>query len=701
MQLTHALLRQTAIAASVAAAFPGFALAQNAARVDFAIGNPTATGADGRSRPLVKGAEVRVGELVSTGQGRVQLRFADGAQMALQPGTDFKVEEFRFAQKGEGEDNVVMNLLKGGMRTITGLIGRSNQAKYALKTPSATIGIRGTEFTAEFADSLRAFCVEGLIFLANEGGSLLLGSGQGAFVSTFTAPPQRDDTKPSLPTISKQEMEVLLQLAGVDPTNPLQDFDPVVTLQTALAQVSETRLVGTLNGNWAAVINQSGSDPGSVRNMPVTFDNSGNLTQFNDTSASYTASTGTATSKSAGNDGIIAWGKWSDGVTGGNNPAFGNKDLGNGPLHYVAGLPVSSTPTTGVATYSMLGSSASCFGNGCTTATVESSSLSVDFKALSVSLSMGLRVDGTDSGLYQYTGSSGTLSSGGFQLSGAFSGGTGSSGSSFSGAGFLSGSGALRAGLAWDGLLGANSTRVAGANAYSRGTISDSSLLTGTFSGNWAAALLGDSGGWHETGQQVTLDSGGRLTQFADNNEGPGTTSLGTATATSSGNDGAMAWGKWMGGTTAGDGFFSSSDLSSSPLYYVVGLPVSSMPTSGTATYNLGSHIASCSGGSCTSATVNSSSLSVDFGAMQVGVAMSLTVNGSNAGTWTVSGLTPSLNASGGFSGSGSMTGPGCAGALYGAGFLSGSGAARAGMAWNGYVGIGTNVAGANVYTKQ
>lgn len=703
MLMHHDLLRRTAIAATVAAAFPGIAFGQAAAKVDFAIGNATATGADGRPRPLSKGTEVFEGDVINTGKGRLQLRFADGAQMALQPDTDFKIEKFRFVEKGGGQDGVVMNLIKGGMRTITGVIGRANRNAYALNTPSATIGIRGTEFTAEMGDTLRAFCVQGLIFLGNQGGGLLLASGQGAFVSNFTTQPARDDNKPSLPTISKQEMEVLLTLAGVDPKNPTQDFNPVVTLQTALAQLGGGALTGRMTGNWAAIVGQQTNFPGAVVNQPITFDSTGKLVQFDDSSASYSTSLGTATSTSLGNDGIVAWGKWSNGTTAGVNPAFSNKDLSSGPIHYVAGLPASSLPTTGLATYSLLGYSASCMGNGCTKATVAGSNLVVNFATSTVGLSMGLTVDGGAAGTYQYSGSGSALSSGKFNLSGTFIGSSGSASNSFHGAGFLSGSGALRAGLAWDGFVGQGSTYVTGANAYTQSALVASPavpppLLTGSFTGSWGAAISSASS---YTSQPVVLDSAGKLAQF---NDPMYSTTTGTATVSSLGNDGTIAWGRWMNGTTSGmNPTFSSQNLASTgPLHYVVGLPVSAMPVTGTATYNMMGSSTACSGGGCTVATVNSSSLNVNFGTSTVGLAMNLTLNGSYGGNFTYSGTTGALGSAGGFSVSGQLTGgsTGCQGSLNGSGFLSGAGATRAGLAWNGSVPFGTSVAGTVAYTK-
>src|SRR5687768_14669258 len=176
--MSVSLYQRTALAIAVSACFPATVLA-NAARVDLAVGNVTATGPDGRSRPLTRGAEISEGDTVNTQQGRAQLRFADGAYMSLQPQTEFKIEEFRFAGKEDGKSGIVMNLIKGGMRTITGLIGRTNRHSYKLKTEVATIGIRGTEYSVQYGNSIEVFCAGGSINLENQGGSLTISGGQG------------------------------------------------------------------------------------------------------------------------------------------------------------------------------------------------------------------------------------------------------------------------------------------------------------------------------------------------------------------------------------------------------------------------------------------------------------------------------------------------------------------------------------------
>jgi hypothetical protein len=98
--------------------------------------------------PLRPGEPIRTGDRVLTGaDGRVELRFGDGAVVVVQPKSDFLVEEFRYDQQ---EERSFFRLAKGAVRTVTGAIGKRRHEDFRLSTPTATIGIRGTDFeTAE------------------------------------------------------------------------------------------------------------------------------------------------------------------------------------------------------------------------------------------------------------------------------------------------------------------------------------------------------------------------------------------------------------------------------------------------------------------------------------------------------------------------------------------------------------------------
>ena len=134
-----------------------------AARVDFAVGDVTAVTANGQSRALAKGAQVDEGETINTNNGRAQLRFTDGAYVSLQPQSAFRIDQYRFEGKQDGSERTFLSLLRGGLRTITGVVGRSNKKNYQVSTTMATIGIRGTEYTILYGDSISGTVGEGEI----------------------------------------------------------------------------------------------------------------------------------------------------------------------------------------------------------------------------------------------------------------------------------------------------------------------------------------------------------------------------------------------------------------------------------------------------------------------------------------------------------------------------------------------------------
>lgn len=109
--------------------------------------------ADGAVRILSLRSEVESGDTLVTEKNTYALvKFIDNSEITLKPGTTFKVENFAFdAGKPDG-DQASFSLVKGGLRSVTGLLGKRNKEKFSMKTPSATIGIRGTTFIAELAE---------------------------------------------------------------------------------------------------------------------------------------------------------------------------------------------------------------------------------------------------------------------------------------------------------------------------------------------------------------------------------------------------------------------------------------------------------------------------------------------------------------------------------------------------------------------
>lgn len=152
--------------------------AQQAGKVISVSGTLLAVAADGRQRELRRRSRFFEGDVLKTGSAsRAQIRFLDGAIMALRADTEFRVDSFSFKNSDNSEDKSIGTLIKGGMRTITGVIGKADQGSYRMNTPVATIGVRGTIYEAVMAKELSVAAWQGAITVTNDAGSMELGRG--------------------------------------------------------------------------------------------------------------------------------------------------------------------------------------------------------------------------------------------------------------------------------------------------------------------------------------------------------------------------------------------------------------------------------------------------------------------------------------------------------------------------------------------
>ena len=107
--------------------------------------------ADGAVKVLAQQSTVDQGDtLVSEKNTYARIKFVDTSEITLRPNTQFKIENFSYEAARPETDNAIFTLIKGGLRSVTGLLARRSKDRFALATPVATIGIRGTTFIAEY-----------------------------------------------------------------------------------------------------------------------------------------------------------------------------------------------------------------------------------------------------------------------------------------------------------------------------------------------------------------------------------------------------------------------------------------------------------------------------------------------------------------------------------------------------------------------
>ena len=105
-------------------------------------------------------------DTVRTGNGRMAVEFLDSTVLKLTEHSRVVIDEYIF-DPDPSKSKLALNMASGTARFITGKLGRIDKKNILIKTPSATIGIRGTDFTTtvdELGQSL-------IILLPNEDGT--------------------------------------------------------------------------------------------------------------------------------------------------------------------------------------------------------------------------------------------------------------------------------------------------------------------------------------------------------------------------------------------------------------------------------------------------------------------------------------------------------------------------------------------------
>ena len=157
-------------------------------RVLQTAGTVVAIDADNNTRELVRRSDIHLGDTVVTGaKGFIQIRLLDGAMLSLQQESEFRFDEFDYDGDPNTNDSVVMNLLQGGFRTISGSIGDSTDDKYRVDTNFASIGVRGTTHRAVISfGTLFTAVSDGGTTVSNELGSVDTGLGAAVDYSATT-----------------------------------------------------------------------------------------------------------------------------------------------------------------------------------------------------------------------------------------------------------------------------------------------------------------------------------------------------------------------------------------------------------------------------------------------------------------------------------------------------------------------------------
>lgn len=157
------------------------------------------------SRKLLVGHPIYLGDKVITGEnGMVRLKMIDDAILDLRCFSIMVIEDY--AIKPDNRRSI-LNLLQGSLRKVTGQIGKISEDVYELKTPVASVGVRGTEYalrvfqskgcggTIDADDGLYIEVIKGLVDVHNPAGTVAVAKGEAAYVPLPEVVPARTDVK--------------------------------------------------------------------------------------------------------------------------------------------------------------------------------------------------------------------------------------------------------------------------------------------------------------------------------------------------------------------------------------------------------------------------------------------------------------------------------------------------------------------------
>lgn len=148
------------------------------------------TAAVGTAAPVSVAVNQQVvpGTTVTTGPGaQTVIRFDDGHTVVLSENTEFRVTQYSFDKDKPQSDNIALQILKGAMRSVSGLIVSRSRDSFALLAPQATIGIRGTDFMIALVNPAYLSVLQGTISASNAAGTATFAAGATATVASATA----------------------------------------------------------------------------------------------------------------------------------------------------------------------------------------------------------------------------------------------------------------------------------------------------------------------------------------------------------------------------------------------------------------------------------------------------------------------------------------------------------------------------------
>ena len=102
---------------------------------------------DGETQKVNMGYELQMKDFLQTGEdGGMIISYVDGTKFTMGPNTELIIDEFVYDPNTK-KGSLSLKAALGTVRYASGQIAKTSAANVQIKTPTATIGVRGTDFS--------------------------------------------------------------------------------------------------------------------------------------------------------------------------------------------------------------------------------------------------------------------------------------------------------------------------------------------------------------------------------------------------------------------------------------------------------------------------------------------------------------------------------------------------------------------------
>lgn len=199
---------------------------------------PTEIVRNKRSTPSAVNSPVEMNDTIITAQSKAQLSFEDKTTVKITEQSKLVIDDFVY-DPNKGTGKLAMRVAMGTARYASGQIAKNNPQQVAVRTPTATIAVRGTDFSMTVDEMGRSLvillpscdekaCVTGAIEVSNEAGSVVLDVAfQATYVPTL-------NSRPSSPVVLSIDPSNINNLLIVAPPSNIQEDETIVSSRNAL-----------------------------------------------------------------------------------------------------------------------------------------------------------------------------------------------------------------------------------------------------------------------------------------------------------------------------------------------------------------------------------------------------------------------------------------------------------------------------------